>query len=291
MIEKIPFGKTGHNSSRIIFGGFAVANVKQDRADEIVDLLLESGINHIDTAPTYGEAEQRIGPWMRRYREEFFLATKTGERKREAAYDEIQRSLNKLQVDMIDLIQFHNLVDPAEWETVFDEGGALEAAIEAQEKGYVRFVGVTGHGITVAHRHLLSLEQYAFDSVLLPYNYESMHNDGRYPEEFEALYETCQEKGVAMQTIKSVAKGRWEDKKQDRNTWYEPMVVQEEVDAAVAYVLDREGVFLNSAGDPDLLPLTISAAERYFDGDRPDNPNEILERMALRPLFTTTDKI
>ncbi|MEM7335563.1 MAG: aldo/keto reductase [Chloroflexota bacterium] len=291
MITSIPFGQTGHQSSRIIFGAFAVAYEDQKRADEILELLLEYGINHIDTAPTYGDSELRIGPWMRRYREQFFLATKTGERTYEKAYAEIQQSLERLQTDQIDLIQFHNLVDPEEWETAFAPGGALEAAIEAKEKGYVRFIGVTGHGITVAARHLLSLKRFPFDSVLLPYNYEFMHKTNSYPADFEALYMHCQENGVAMQTIKSVARGRWATRERFAKVWYEPLKQQKEIDAAVSFVLNRPNIFLNSSGDPDLLPRTLSAAQRYCAGESFEAPEPILAEMELRPLFTTSDTI
>ena len=291
MIEKIPFGQTGHQSSRIIFGAFAVAFLKQRKADRILDLLLEHNINHIDTAPTYGDSELRIGPWMRRYREQFFLATKTGERTYDKAYAEIQQSLERLQTSQIDLIQFHNLVDPKEWETAFGPGGALEAAIEAKKKGYVRFIGVTGHGITVAARHLMSLKRFPFDSVLLPYNYEFMHKTNSYPTDFEVLYTYCQENGVAMQTIKSVARGLWETKERFAKVWYEPLTQQKEIDAAVSFVLNRPNIFLNSSGDPDLLPRTLSAAQRYSAGEPFEAPEPILAEMGLRPLFTTSDTI
>ena len=291
MITKIPFGQTGHQSSRVIFGAFAVAFLNQRKADRVLDLLLEHNINHIDTAPTYGDSELRIGPWMRRHREQFFLATKTGERTYEKAYAEIQQSLDRLQTTQIDLIQFHNLVDPEEWETALGPGGALEAAIEAKKKGYVRFIGVTGHGITVAARHLMSLKRFPFDSVLLPYNYEFMHKTNSYPADFEALYNYCQENGVAVQTIKSVARGLWETKERFAKVWYEPLTQQKEIDAAVSFVLNRPNIFLNSSGDPDLLPRTLSAAKRYSEGEPFDAPEPTLAGMGLRPLFTTSDTI
>ncbi len=289
MINQILFGQTGHLSSRVIFGAFAVGFVDQVRANQILELLLEHGVNHIDTAPSYGESELRVGEWMKGHRDEFFLATKTDKRTRDAAYEQIQQSLNRLQTNTIDLLQLHNLVDPRECETALSEGGALEALLEAQKKGYVRHVGITGHGISVARRHLQSLHSHPFDAVLLPYNYEFMFRKEQYPADFEALYVYCQENGVAMQTIKSVARGRWQTQAQHRNTWYEPLEDQQEIDAAVSFVLKRPGIFLNSSGDPDLLPRTLGAASRYCAGELDDIPEPLLEKMSLRPLFVDSD--
>lgn len=226
---------------------------------------------------------------MGRYRDEFFLATKTGERTYEAAYAEIQNSLERLQTNTLDLIQLHNLVDPEQWETALGPGGALEAALEAKEKGYVRHIGVTGHGISVAQRHLLSVKRFQFDSILLPYNYEFMYQKEQYPADFEALYSYCQANEIAMQTIKSVASGRWGDQERTRTTWYKPLEEQHEIDAAVAFVLNRPGVFLNSAGDVDLLERTLDAANRYSAGDAFGDFVGILAGMELKPLFIDND--
>src|SRR5215218_9563306 len=203
MIATRPFGRTGHDSTRVIFGAAAFSDVSQDDADRTMDLLGRYGINHIDTAASYGDSELRLGPWLERHRGEVFLATKTGERTYQAAYDQIRRSLERLRVDQVDLIQLHNLVDPAEWETALGPGGALEAAIQAREEGLVRFIGVTGHGTTVAATHARSLERFDFDSVLLPYNYSMMRNPS-YAVGFEELVARCQQRGVAVQTIKAV---------------------------------------------------------------------------------------
>ncbi len=163
MIPKQPFGATGHDSTRIIFGAAAVFAVDQDAADRILEELLEAGINHIDVAASYGHAELRVGPWMREHRGDFFLATKTGERSYEGARDQIRASLERLQVDQIDLIQLHNLTDEEGWEQAFRDDGALRACVEAREEGLVRFIGVTGHGTRVASMHLRSLERFPFD--------------------------------------------------------------------------------------------------------------------------------
>src|SRR5215211_6561266 len=222
MIERMPFGRTGHESSRVVFGAAALGDVSQAEADRALDLLLEHGINHIDVAASYGDAELRVAPWLRRAPDAFFLATKTGERTYRAAREEIRRSLDRLGVDRVDLIQLHNLVDVIEWDTALSPGGALEAAVEAREEGLVRFIGVTGHGLSVPEMHRRSLERFDFDSVLCPYNFVQMQDD-RYARTFNALAEVCKERDVALQTIKSLASRRWDGRAKTASTWYEPM--------------------------------------------------------------------
>jgi aryl-alcohol dehydrogenase-like predicted oxidoreductase len=284
MISVQPFGSTGHQSTRLLFGAAALGNVSQDEADQTMELIREHGINHIDTAASYGEAELRLGPWMETHREEFFLATKTGERTRAEAYNEIQRSLERLRTDRIDLIQLHNLVDEDEWRTAFSPGGALEGVVEAKDDGLVRFIGVTGHGVTVAAQHLRSLQEYPFDSVLLPYNFPMSRNE-RYIADFEQLVALCVERGAAIQTIKSITRGPWGDHEPTANTWYEPLTDQDAIDTAVGWVLGREGIFLNTVGDIGILPKVIDAAERFTQ--RPnDEQMQALERaFGLEPLF------
>jgi aryl-alcohol dehydrogenase-like predicted oxidoreductase len=284
MIPVQPFGRTGHQSTRLLFGAAALGNVSQDEADQTMELIREHGINHIDTAASYGDAELRLGPWLETHRDEFFLATKTGERTRADAYNEIQRSLERLRTDQIDLIQLHNLVDEEEWRTVFSPGGALEGVVEAKEDGFVRFIGVTGHGVTVAAQHLRSLQEYPFDSVLLPYNFPMSRNE-RYIADFEARVALCVERGVAIQTIKAITRGPWGDHEPTANTWYEPLTDQDAIDTAVGWVLGRDGVFLNTVGDIHILPKVIDAAERFTQ-----RPNEVQMRalegaFGLEPLF------
>lgn len=284
MIQKIPFGSTGHTSTRTLFGAAALWSTPQDEADRILDLLFKYGVNHIDTAASYGDAELRIGPWMRRHRDQFFLATKTEKRTYAAAKEELHRSLERLQTDHVDLWQMHILVEPDEWETAMGPGGALEAFIEAREQGLTRFLGVTGHGVTVAEMHLKSLERYDFDSVLLPYNPTMMQNE-TYADGFERLTAVCQEKNVAIQAIKSLSKGPWGDKPKTFNTWYEPFSTQAEIDLAVHWVLSRPGVFLNTVGDTTLLPMVLDAASRF---DPSSSQTEIAAQMTdveMEPLF------
>lgn len=288
MIQRHAFGRTGHHSTRTIFGAAAFGRVTAGEVNETMETLMRHGVNHIDTAASYGDAELRLGPWMARHREEFFLATKTGERTYQKAREEIHRSLERLRVQQLDLIQLHNLVDPAEWEIALGPGGALEAALEAREQGLVRFIGVTGHGTTVAAMHCRSLERFDFDSVLLPYNYAMMRNP-QYAADFEALESVCQTRNVALQTIKGITRGPWNDKERTAATWYEPLREQPEIDLAVRWVLSRPALFLNTAGDIHLLPRILDAASR-FPSDPLTATDEIqlgasLEALSLEPLF------
>ncbi len=285
MIPLLPFGRTGHTSTRTLFGAAALGEVTQDEADRTLDMLLQYGVNHIDTAASYGHSEERIGPWMREHRDRFFLATKTGERRYQEARDQIRRSLERLRVDKVDLIQLHNLVDPTEWEIAMGPGGALEAAVEAREQGLVRFIGVTGHGVTVAARHKMSLERFDFDSVLLPYNYMMMQIP-HYAADFEALVALCQQRNVAVQTIKSVLRRPWvEGQEQTRATWYEPLEDQAAIDRAVHWVLGRPGIFLNTVGDIHVLPRVLDAASRFTSGRSDEEMKAGVDELEMRSLF------
>ena len=284
MIPLQPFGRTGHQSTRVIFGAAALSVVTQDEADQTMELVSQSGINHIDTAASYGDAELRLGPWLEHHRDEVFLATKTGERTRDEAYAQISRSLELMRTDHVDLLQLHNLVDEVEWQTAFAPGGALEAAIQARDEGMVRHIGVTGHGLTVATQHLRSLEQFDFDSVLLPYNYPMSRNPA-YIEEFEALAQVCEERNVAIQTIKSITRAPWGDREQTTNTWYEPLTDQVAIDTAVNWVLGRPGIFLNTVGDIHVLPKVIDAAQRFTERPSEDAMRELESAWGMEPLF------
>lgn len=284
MIERAPFGRTGHASSRTIFGAAALASMRQARADSVLETLLEYGVNHIDAAASYGEAELRIAPWMRDHRDRFFLATKTTERTRAGAREGLHRSLERLGVERLDLIQLHNLVDPQEWETALGSGGALEAALEARDAGLVRFIGVTGHGTMAAEMHLRSLERFDFDSVLLPYSY-AMLSSPDYARDFEALLEVCKERGVAVQTIKSIARRRWTDDAQPRFSWYEPLKDPMALRRSVQWVLRRPGLFLNTSSDATLLPQILDAASRSGSAPSDAEMREDVSRLEIEPLF------
>src|SRR3954453_20540194 len=253
------FGRTGHQSTRVIFGAAALGSMSQERADATMALVQSEGINHIDPARGYGDSELRLAPWLAVNRARVFLATKTGERAGSAARAELEDSLERMGVDHVDLIQLHNLVEPEEWEMAFAAGGAVEALAKARDEGLTRFIGVTGHGLRIAGMHLRSLEQFDFDSVLLPYNFTVMQ-DPSYRADVEALLEQCAEKRVAVQTIKSVARRRWTDDSQPHYSWYEAIHEPEPMQRAVRYVLGRSQLFLNTSSDARLLRPTLDAA-------------------------------
>src|SRR5215813_6323880 len=262
MIEQRPFGRTGHRSTVTLFGAAALAQVGQADADRALELLLRHGVNHIDTAARYDDSELRIGPWMARHRKDFFLATKTASRSAAEARQDIHRSLERLRVDHVDLIQLHSLSHPDDWDQAMGPGGALEAAVEARAQGLARFIGVTGHGWTIAAMHRRSLARFDFDSVLLPYNY-FMAQDERYRRSVEELLRICRERNVAVQVIKSIARGPWATTERTHTTWYQPLEDQADIDRAVHYVLDVPGIFLNTVGDLTLLPRVLDAASRF----------------------------
>jgi aryl-alcohol dehydrogenase-like predicted oxidoreductase len=284
MIEKRQFGGTGHESTRVIFGAAALAAVPQEEADPVLELLFEYGVNHIDTAASYGDSELLLAPWLREHLSRFFLATKTGERTYEGARAEIRRSLERLGVDRVDLIQLHNVVHPAEWDVALGDDGALRAAVEARAEGLVRFIGVTGHGLTVAEMHRRSLERFPFDSVLLPYNYVLMQ-DAQYAADFERLLTLCRERGVAVQTIKSASRGPWGATEPWAATWYEPLVEQADVDLAVHWAFGLPDVFVNSVGDLELLPRVLEAAARFESRPTDEAMTQLVGERRLTGLF------
>lgn len=285
MIEHIPFGRTGHNSSRTIFGAAALGAMSQDRANSVLELLPSYGVNHIDTAASYGDSELRLAPWLANHRDSVFLATKTGDRTAEGARESLRQSLERLDVAQVDLIQMHNLVDEAEWQTAMGPGGALEALIAAREAGLVRFIGVTGHGTRVAEMHLRSLERFDFDSVLLPYNF-SMMQQPEYAADFEALLTLCQQREVAVQTIKSIARRRWTDQDEDKRfSWYMPLREPQALRRAVHYVLARPGLFLNTSSDATLLAETLTAAAESEAAPDDQTLLRDIAHMGIEPLF------
>jgi aryl-alcohol dehydrogenase-like predicted oxidoreductase len=285
MIELQAFGRTGHDSTRVIFGAAALGAMRQERADQVLETVLEAGINHIDTAASYGDSELRLRPFLEQHRPAFFLATKTGERSGAAARQELERSLERLGVDQVDLIQLHNLVESDEWDVAHGPGGAVEALARARDEGLVRFIGVTGHGTRIAGMHLRSLERFDFDSVLLPYNY-LMARDEAYRSSFEALVALCADRQVAVQTIKSVARRRWPDDASDPHfAWYQPLPAGEALDRAVAFVLGRPGLFLNTSSDATLLRSTLDAAARDQVVPTDEQLEADVESYGMHPLF------
>lgn len=283
-IATLPFGRLGHESTRTLFGAAALGSVTQGDADRTLDVLMQYGVNHIDVAASYGDAELRIAPWLKHYRDRFFVATKTGQRTAKESKEELNRSLDRMGIDHVDLWQFHNLVDPIEWDVALSPGGVIETAIEAREQGLIGGIGVTGHGSQIAATHRRSLDRFDFDSVLLPLNYITMQSL-YYAENFNALDATCKERNTAVQTIKSIAYKPWLGQEHTRNTWYRPLEDQGDIDAAVWWVLARPGVFLNTVGDIDLLPKVLDAASRFPEGTTQDELEPRVARLSLEPLF------
>jgi len=285
VIERHPFGRTGHASSRVIFGAAALGGMRQERADATLATVLDAGINHLDTAASYGESELRLQPFLQDHRHEVFLATKTGERRGPDARRQLEASLERLGVDHVDLIQLHNLVEPDEWEVAHGPGGAVEALAQARDEGLVRFIGVTGHGLRIAEMHRRSIDRFPFDSVLLPYNF-TVQQDPAYRASFDALVATCAEREIAVQTIKSLARRRWGDGDDGpRFAWYQPLPPGDALERAVAYVLGRPGLFLNTSSDATLLDATVAAASRSLVVPPDEAMAADVAAHAMTPLF------
>jgi len=284
MIPTLTFGRTAHESTRTIFGAAAFWDTPQKDVDASMDLLLQNGVNHVDTASSYAKSEQLLGDWIRRHGKPFFLATKTDQRTRQPAYDEIRRSLDLLHVDHVDLIQLHALHEEPDWTTAFGPGGVIEAVIQARDEGLVRFIGVTGHGVHVPEFHLRSLAQFDFDSVLLPYNYVMMQNP-LYAENFNKLLAVCKERNVAVQTIKGITRSPWNDVQQNRTTWYRPLEDQADIELAIHWIFGNPQVFLNTAADITILPLTLKAAHRFTARPTDEQMQALTDRLKMSPLF------
>src|SRR5260221_14626139 len=259
MIAKKLFGRTGHESTRAVFGAAGLSKVSQEEADQALEILLRYGVNHIDVAAGYGEAELRVAPWVREHPGRFFLATKTGGRTYDAAKRDIHRSIERMGVERFDLIQLHSLADPIEWDTALSPKGALEACIEAREQGLVRFIGITGHGTQIAATHLRSLERFDFDSVLLPYSYIMMQ-DPHYAAAFERVAGVCAERNVAVLKIKAIARRPWWGRERTRETWYETFDQPPGIDAAGLWVLAGAGILLSTVGHIRHLPQVLDSA-------------------------------
>jgi aryl-alcohol dehydrogenase-like predicted oxidoreductase len=283
-IPHLPYGRTGHLSSRVIFGAAALSRVDQDIADRALEVLLAHDINHIDVAASYGDAELRVAPWLKQHPDRFFLATKTDQRQAGPAREQLERSLQRLGVDHVDLWQMHNLSDPIQWDIALSPGGVIDAMVQAREEGLVRYLGITGHGTQVAAAHRRSLSRFDFDSVLLPYNYLTMQIP-YYAENFNALQETCRERGAAVQTIKSLGYRPWSGRERTASTWYEPLSDPADIETAVHWALGREGIFVITTGDVNILPRFLDAAERFETTPSDEAMQALVERTAMEPLF------
>jgi aryl-alcohol dehydrogenase-like predicted oxidoreductase len=285
MIDQAEFGRTGHRSSRVIFGAASLSSITQERADEVLPVLTEFGVNHLDTAAGYGDSELHLAPWLAAHRDEFFLATKTGDRDGAGARASLERSLTRMGVDHVDLVQLHNLVEPDEWEQAHGLEGAVPALAQARDEGLTRFIGVTGHGLRIAGMHLRSLERFDFDSVLLPYNYALLANPA-YRADVESLLSLCAERRVAVQTIKSVARRRWQPAAEGpRFSWYEPLPDGDQLGRAVRLVLANSQLFLNSSSDLRLLRPILEAATVGGPAPAEEELQRDAEELQIEPLF------
>jgi aryl-alcohol dehydrogenase-like predicted oxidoreductase len=284
------FGRTGHLSTRALFGAAALARMSQERADEALAVVDRYGVNHIDTAAGYGDSELRLAPWLRGNRARVFLATKTGERRGDQARAQLEASLTRMEVDHVDLIQLHNLVEPDEWDVAFGRHGVVEAMVAARDEGLCRFIGVTGHGLRIPSVHLRSLHAFDFDSVLFPYNFVLMQQPA-YRAEALALLELCAERNVAVQTIKSIARGRWSGSREGKFSWYEPLTDAEAISRGVRHVLADDQLFLNTTSDATLLPLVLDAvaASATLPAPTDDELRSDVERYGITPLFDGAD--
>ena len=288
MLPTQTFGRTGHQSTRVIFGAAALGSMRQDSADNTLQLLESHGVNHIDTARGYGDSELRLAPWLAGNRDKVFLATKTGERDGSAARAQLEDSLSRMEVDSVDLIQLHNLVEPDEWEVAFAPGGAVAALAKARDEGLCRFIGVTGHGLRIPSMHLRSLNAFDFDSVLFPYNFVLLERPD-YRADVEALIELCVARNVAMQTIKSIARGRWSGSREGKFSWYEPLRDEEAIGRAVRYVLGNDRLFVNSSSDASLLPAILAAAEGDLTPPTVDELRSDIDTYGITSLFDGSD--
>ncbi len=285
MIERAEFGRTGHQSSRVIFGGAGLFTATQEDADPLLDVLLEFGVNHWDTAAGYGVAEDLMKPWLATHRDDVFLATKTGDWEGDAARASLERSLDRMGVDHVDLIQLHNLVEEDDWQTAHGPGGALDALVQARDEGLTRYIGVTGHGVRIAAMHARSLERFDYDSVLLPYNFVQLE-DAQYRADVEHLLAVCAERRVAVQAIKAVARRRWpDDYDGPRRSWYEPLPEGDELEHAVRFVLDREQLFLIASSETSLLRAILTAASTHAEPPTADELRADIAEAGMQALF------
>jgi predicted aldo/keto reductase-like oxidoreductase len=248
-------------------------------------LLIQSGINHVDTAASYGRSEELLGQWIRRNGAPFFLASKTEKRTKPEAYEQICMSLDRLHVTHLDMIQIHALHEDADWNRAFGPGGVLEAVIQARGEGLVRYIGVTAHGVLAPEYHLRSLTQFDFDAVLLPYNFSMMQNPA-YSSSFEKLAFECRDRNIALQTIKGLSRSPWNEKQPNRTTWYRPIEDPKEISLTVDWILGNLQVFLNTAGDITILPHILKAAQSLHHRPSDQTMHAQAERLKIEPLFT-----
>lgn len=278
------FGQTGHMSTVAIFGAAAFWEISQPDADKVMEQVIEAGINHIDVAPSYGQAEQRVGPWMPRERNRFFLGCKTMERTRQGAWDEMQRSLKLLQTETFDLYQCHAITTMEDLDAVTMKGGALDAFVEARQRGIIKHIGITGHGADAPKIFLEALRRFDFASILFPLNFVQMGNP-EYRRNTEELIAECKAKDVGTMIIKTITKGPWGERQHTANTWYEPFDKMDGIQRAVNFALSYDVTGLCTAGDTRILPLVLRACENFKPMDDADREELIRTGQQFEPLF------
>jgi aryl-alcohol dehydrogenase-like predicted oxidoreductase len=271
-------------STVAIFGAAAFWEISQEQADQVMELVIASGINHIDVAPSYGQAEDRLGPWIRRERGRFFVGCKTMERSRDGAWNELHQSLKRLQCESFDLYQLHAVTSFGELEAITAPGGALEALVQAKQAGLIRHIGITGHGVEAPAIYLEALRRFDFDSVTFPLNFVQAGN-AKYYQDAKELIRQCRSRDTGVMVIKSIAQGPWGEKEKTHTTWYEPFSGSDEIQNGINFVLSHDVTGICTAGDIRLLPLVIKACENAV----PLSPEEMETRIesgrAYQPLF------
>ncbi|MGZ9235868.1 MAG: aldo/keto reductase, partial [Anaerolineales bacterium] len=274
-----------HMSTIAIFGAAAFWEISQQDADKVMEQIIEAGINHIDVAPGYQQAEMRIGPWMPRERERFFLGSKTQERTREAAWKEMQISLKRLQTETFDLYQFHAITTMEELDAITMKGGALEAFEEARREGLTKFIGITGHGVDAPKIYLEALRRFDFDSILFPLNFVQMRNP-EYRKYAEELIAECRAKDVGTMVIKTITKAPWGERQHTATTWYEPFEKMEEIQKGVNFALSYDVTGLCTVGDTRILPMVLEACENFTRLNQDEIEEKIKSDDQYEPLFT-----
>jgi aryl-alcohol dehydrogenase-like predicted oxidoreductase len=283
-METRRFGRSGHMSTVAIFGAAAFWDVEQDQADESMRLLIKNGVNHIDVAPSYGKAEERLGPWLQRERDRFFIGCKTMERTQAGAAAELAQSLKRLHIAALDLYQIHAITSMAELDQVTRPGGALEAAQQARSVGLTRYIGITGHGVESPAIFAEALERFDFDSVLFPLNYVQFANPV-YRRNTETLLRLCQARDVGVMAIKSITRGSWGKLTKNYTTWYQPFDDPKEIQQAINFTLSQPVTGICTAGDIHLLPVVLQACEQFTPLSPEKQAVLVQAGRSLEPLF------
>ena len=283
-METRRFGRTEHMSTVAIFGAAALWEVDQAEADAVMEQVIAAGVNHIDVAPSYGIAEERVGPWLAREGDRFFVGCKTMERTKAGAGLELRQSLERLQIDHFDLYQLHAITSIEELDEATRPGSALEAVIEAREAGLTRYIGITGHGVDSPAIFIEALRRFDFDSVLFPLNFVQ-YADPTFRQNSEELLRQCRAKDVGTMIIKSITRGPWGEQIKTHNTWYQPFTDAEYIQQAVNFVLSQDITALCTVGDTRLLPLVLRACDAYVALSESEQESLIATAGTYEPLF------